>query len=154
MSKGCSWLFGRGASIANGLSWVVPQDWKDDLSAGRVTRETHIDMITKTLRHEMTRSSRLAIPYRRLLDIMASSTVDQGHHRLITTNWDYLLQRELNDWINKNGQGYAPRFLSTHGMVYHLNGSAEPGDFQNRSPFCWKLIVRVLGTQRMNQIKL
>jgi hypothetical protein len=92
-------------------------------------------MITKALRHEMTRSSRLAIPYRRLLDIMASSTVDQGQHRLITTNWDYLLQRELNDWINKNGQGYAPRFLSTHGMVYHLNGSAEPGDFQSRSPF-------------------
>lgn len=54
---------------------------------------------------------------------------------MITTNWDYLLQRDLKFWINANSSGYAPRFLSTHGTVYHLNGSVEPGDFQNRSPF-------------------
>ena len=34
-----------------------------------------------------------------------------------------------------NKAGYAPRFLSMHGTVYHLNGSVEPGEFQNRSPF-------------------
>lgn len=53
----------------------------------------------------------------------------------MTTNWDYLLQRELDSWIDANCLGYAPRFLSTHGTVYHFNGSVEPGNFQNRSPF-------------------
>ena len=133
--QNCTWLFGRGASVASGLSWVVPQDWKDDLVAERVTREAHVSLITETLREEMTRVPQDSPPYRRLLDIMASRTVDQGHHRLLTTNWDYLLQRDIHNWINANRPGYAPRFLSTHGMVYHLNGSIEPGEFQNRSPF-------------------
>ena len=135
MSQDCTWLFGRGASIANGLKWEVPQDWKDDLIAERITREAHLRMIAERLRQEMMQIPEYSTPYTRLLDIMASSTVDQGHHRLITTNWDYLLQRDLNIWINANSPGYAPRFLSTHGTVYHLNGSVEPGDFQNRSPF-------------------
>ena len=135
MSQGCTWLFGRGASIANGLSWVVPQGWKEDLLAERVTREAHVGMITEALRHEMARVPENSTPYRRLLDIMASNTIDQGHHLLLTTNWDYLLQRDVKGWINANRPGYAPRFLSTHGMVYHFNGSVEPGDFQNRSPF-------------------
>jgi hypothetical protein len=135
VSQNCTWLFGRGASVANGLSWVVPQDWKDDFIAGQVTRETHVGMITEALRQEMTRVSENSTPYCRLLDIMASNTVDQGHHRLITTNWDYMLQRDLESWINENSGGCAPKFLSDHGTVYHLNGSTEPGDFQNRSPF-------------------
>jgi hypothetical protein len=134
MSQGCTWLFGRGASIANGLKWEVPQDWKEDLIAERITREAHVRMITGRLRQEMMRITEYPTPYTRLLDTMASSTLDGGHHRLITTNWDYLLQRDLNNWINANNQGCAPRFLSTHGTVYHLNGSVEPGDFQNRSP--------------------
>lgn len=135
MSQGCTWLFGRGASIANGLSWVVPQDWKDDLVAERVTRETHVTMITEALRQEMTRVPENSTPYRCLLDIMASRSVVQGHHLLLTTNWDYLLQRDVNGWINANMPGYVPNFLSGDGMVYHLNGSVEPADFQNRSPF-------------------
>ena len=69
---------------------------------------------------------------------MASRPVNQGHHRLLTTDWDYLLQRDVLSWINANRPGYAPRFLRTGGMVYHLNGSAEPGKFQNRSPFMLK----------------
>lgn len=135
MPQDCTWVFGRGASIANGLTWVVPQAWKDDLIAGRVTRNEHVQMIKETIREEMTCDEKGGTPYRQLLDIMASRTVAEGHHRLLTTNWDYLLQREVHDWIAENSPGYAPRFLSTHGMVYHLNGSAEPGEFQNRSPF-------------------
>lgn len=133
--QSCTWLFGRGASAANGLSWVVPEEWKADLKAGRVTREAHIGMITEALREKMTLVPENSTPYRYLLDIMASNTVDQGHHRLITTNWDYLLQRDVNGWINANNPGFAPRFLSTHSMVYHLNGFVEPGELQNRSSF-------------------
>jgi hypothetical protein len=135
MPQDCTWLFGRGASIANGLSWVVPQAWKDDLVAGRVSRDVHVSMITDTLREEIAHVPQGPALYRRLLDIMARKTVDEGHHRLLTTNWDYLLQRDVLDCIDANRPSYAPRFLSTHGMVYHLNGSVEPGEFQNRSPF-------------------
>ena len=49
MSPHCSWLFGRGASIANALSWVVPDEWNRD----RVTREVQIDMITDAIRKEI-----------------------------------------------------------------------------------------------------
>lgn len=132
--QGCTWLFGRGASIANGLSWVVPQEWKDDLLAERVAREAHVGMIIEVMGQEMSQVPKNSTPYRRLLAIMANQTVDQGHHRLLTTNWDYLLQRDVNGLINAN-RGYVPRFLGAQGMVYHLNGSAEPGDFQNRSSF-------------------
>lgn len=134
-SQGCTWLFGRGASIANGLPWVVPKAWKDDLASKRVTRDAHISMIVDAIRDEMSRLPTDDTPYRRLLEVMATRTIDQGHHRLMTTNWDYLLQRDLNNWVQANQPGWAPRFLSTHGSVYHFNGSAEPGNFQNRSPF-------------------
>jgi hypothetical protein len=135
MPQDCTWVFGRGASIANGLSWVVPQVWKDDLIAERVARDAHVRMITDSLREEIARVPRGATPYRRLLDFMSTKTVAEGHHRLLTTNWDYLLQRDVLDWVGTNTPGYAPRFLSTPGTVYHLNGSVERGNFQNRSPF-------------------
>lgn len=135
MPQGCSWIFGRGASMANGLPWIVPDEWKRDLEEGRLTREAHIDLIVDAIRSEMDSASIHCCPYRRLLRFMAERTVDKDHHRLMTTNWDYLLQREVNAWMEANQPGYAPRFLSTQSMVYHLNGSAEPGEFQNRSPF-------------------
>ena len=144
--QGCTWLFGRGASIASGLPWVVPNAWKDDLASERVTRDAHVSMIIDAIRDEMSRLPIDDTPYRRLLDVMATRTVDQGHHRLMTTNWDYLLQRDLNNWVQANRPGWAPRFLSTHGSVYHFNGSAEPGDFQNRSPFM--LETDSVGTRR------
>lgn len=53
-------------------------------------------------RDEVSRTGVDATPYRRLLDVMATKIVDQGHHRLMTTNWDYLLQRDLNNWIQAN----------------------------------------------------
>lgn len=81
MSQGCTWLFGRGASIANGLPWSVPRDWTADLLASRVTREAHIGMITQALRQEMTGVPEHITSYRRLLDIMANSTFDHGHCR-------------------------------------------------------------------------
>lgn len=135
MPQDCTWVFGRGASIANGLSWVVPQVWKDDLISKRVTRDAHVHMIAETLREEIARVPRGATPYRRLLDFMSTKTVAKGHHTLITTNWDDLLQRDVNDWVEANTPGYAPRFLCTPGTVYHLNGCVEPGKFKHGSPF-------------------
>jgi hypothetical protein len=65
---------------------------------------------------------------------MGSDTLEMGFHRLLTTNWDYLLQRELEAWMKERYGGRAPRFLATYGTVYHLNGSVERGEWQNRSP--------------------
>jgi len=134
MPQDCTWLFGRGASIANGLPWVVPQQWKEDVARGRINREPHIEMIANTLREEMDKSSVHSESYRRLIETMAARTVVKGHHRFMTTNWDYLLQRELDSWVDANCPGWAPKFLSTHGTVYHFNGSVQLGNFQNRSP--------------------
>jgi hypothetical protein len=135
MHQICTWLFGRGASIANGLTWVVPEEWKDDLAAGRISRGEHVEVITEALREEMDQPSVHSRSYRHLMDLFSTKMKDKIHHRLITTNWDYLLQREVERWIQHNTGGVAPRFLSTHGAVYHLNGTVEVGDFQNRSPF-------------------
>jgi len=129
----CSWLFGRGASIANGLSWLVPDKWKQDLIENRITREAHINMIIKTVRDEIQKPSVHCRTYRRLLNLMAQSTGYSNYHNLITTNWDYLLQLEVNAWIKRNQPGHAPHFLGTH--VYHLNGTVEPSESINRSPF-------------------
>jgi hypothetical protein len=134
MPPHCSWLFGRGASIANGLPWLVPDEWKGDLLEGRISREAHISMIVDAIQREMNAPTVHCDPYQRLIETMAERTADQGTHRLMTTNWDYLLQRALDTWMETHQPGWAPRFLSTQGMVYHFNGSAEPGDFQNRSP--------------------
>jgi len=134
MPNECIWLFGRGASIANGLPWAVPHEWKRDLIEERVSREAHMGMIIEIVRREMYNSSVDCSPYRRLINLMATRTVDGGKHMLLTTNWDYLLQLEVNDWIAENQPGYVPRFLSTS-HVFHLNGTAEPGESPNRSPF-------------------
>jgi hypothetical protein len=135
MPAGCTWLFGRGASIACGLEWRVPDSWVDDLSANRVSRAEHIDMITQTLRKAMDCANIEPVVYRSLLEIMATRTIDGHHHCLMTTNWDYLLQREIDTWIKRNHRVYVPRFLGATSMVYHLNGSVEPGNSQHRSPF-------------------
>jgi len=135
MQRDCLWLFGRGASIANGLSWAVPIECIDDLIEGRISREEHQSLIIETVRQEMQNSSVHCRPYRRLLNFMANRTVGGGSHRLVTTNWDYLLQLEVEAWIAVNKPGYAPWFLSTHSSVLHLNGTAEPGASPYRSPF-------------------
>ncbi len=92
-------------------------------------------MIVDAIRREINSPSVNCDPYRRLINTMAERTVDKGHQRLMTINWDYLLQREVSAWIEANQPDLAPRFLSAHSMVYHFNVSAEPGECQNRSPF-------------------
>lgn len=123
-SSKCAWLFGRGCSVACNLRWAV----RDDLKA--LPREAQITRITEILRTKMESVEVSGEPYRTLLAKLASDTLDGWHHFFLTTNWDYLLQRE----IQKLGLTVAPRWLpETH--VYHLNGSVEPLDSPNRSSF-------------------
>jgi hypothetical protein len=59
-------------------------------------------------------------PYSRLLTALAHRTAGDWRHRFLTTNWDSLLQRELN----KTHPTVCPPWLeSSH--VFHLNGTVE-----------------------------
>jgi hypothetical protein len=119
MSKCLVWIFGRGASAACGLTWAVPEQWHS------IDRETQVKMIKSAIRAEMNASYIDTRPYKNLLQYLKKST-NQWHHRFITTNWDYLLQRE----IEYMGFTIAPHWLpETH--VYHLNRTVE--DFEDSS---------------------
>jgi len=68
-------------------------------------------------------------PYRDLIDLLSSRTSGEWCHHFNTTNWDYLLQREIS--LNTSQQ--KPRWL-LNSHVFHLNGSVEDwGDASKRS---------------------
>jgi hypothetical protein len=108
------WLFGRGASIACGLPWIVPAAW-----AG-CPREKRIAAIREALRAAMNAPTVDTAPYSRLLKVLTRGTSPGWRHRFVTTNWDYLLQRE----VDKAHPTDCPEWLeSTH--VFHLNGTVD-----------------------------
>ena len=76
-----------------------------------------------------------------LLKILSEQTNKEWKNRFITTNWDYLLQREIHNLKLK----VTPSWLeNTH--VLHLNGTVEPIDSLNRS---YILLEEDVGTQRI-----
>ena len=135
-SKCVNWLFGRGLSIGCNLPWTVPVDWKG------LAREEIIDRIKGQLREEMNRASVDCAIIRSLLGLLATHTNNGWRHRFITTNWDYLLQREI---LNL-GLTVLPSWLA-NSHVFHLNGTVEDlRDNSHRSPF---LLEEDSGTQRV-----
>jgi hypothetical protein len=118
------WLFGRGASSACGLTWTVPGQWRN------LDRDRQIEMIKLAISREMDAPNIDTMPYKNLINQL-SETKSNWHHRFVTTNWDYLLQRE----IDKMGWSVATHWLpETH--VSHLNGTVEDfGDPSFRSRF-------------------
>src|SRR5262245_23114714 len=108
------WLFGRGASIACGLPWSVPAAWDSRL------RDERISAIREALHDEMNSPTVDTRPYSQLLTVLALGTSPGWRHRFITTNWDCLLQRE----VDKAYPAVCPEWLeSTH--VFHLNGTID-----------------------------
>ncbi len=132
MSSSCFWILGRGASIANGLHWKVPQDWYADLS-----RDDVIDRIKQTLRHQMDQPAVHRNAYRRLIEELSRRTSNDWFHRFLTTNWDTLLEREL--FPHARAQDVVPRWLGGQSHVYHLNGTIEEGANECRSPFLFEI---------------
>ena len=109
-----NWLFGRGISIACGLTWDVPKAWEN------FAREEIIEKIKVELKVEMGNAKINKKPIKSLLNNLSNRTEVDWHHRFITTNWDYLVQEAVTD-LNLE---MAPRWLpNTH--VFHLNGSIE-----------------------------
>ena len=66
-----------------------------------------------------------------LLQMLSENTVAPWRHLFLTTNWDDLLQRKVQE---QNYPVQPAWFANTH--VYHLNGTIEELiDNQHRSPF-------------------
>ena len=135
---GClNWLFGCGLSIGCNLPWSVPVEWNNLL------REDKISRIKAALREEMNKPSVDCADIRFLLRILSMHTIKGWRHRFITTNWDYLLQREINDLRLTH---LPPWLANSH--VFHLNGTVENlEDNSYRSPF---LLEEDFGTQRVS----
>ena len=92
-------------------------------------RRQKIEEIKKTIREEMDKPAVDVSPYKIFIETLSGSTVNPWRHLFITTNWDYLLQREILNFKLK----MVPRWLrDSH--VFHINGTAEVlEDNSNRS---------------------
>ena len=127
-SECVNWLFGRGLSIACNLSWTVPREWQ------KLPRAKKIKRIQSKLHEEMDSPSVDSTIIRRFLCLLSKHTAPKWRNRFITTNWDYLLQREIQA-LNLDIQ---PVWMATT-HVFHLNGTVEK--FVNnsfRSPFLFE----------------
>jgi len=110
----CIWFFGSGASIENGFEYKEPEERK------KKDRNERVMLIHKDVSAKMQKVSNVPI-YKELLLNLASYTSKNWQHLFCTTNWDYLLQREIDrlfpekkpPWLNDN-------------LVFHLNGTVEP----------------------------
>jgi len=125
MKDSATWIFGRGASVACNLKWIVPEDWKT------LGREKQISLIKKQLKIEMDSDQVDTLPYKNLLSALSLRTNENWCHLFITTNWDYLLEKEIYNL----GLQVLPKWLCDS-FVFHLNGTIEElEDNSNRSPF-------------------
>lgn len=120
------WLLGRGASIACGLDWAESKEWQG------LARDIRIKQIQEALKLEMQKIPLCKNEYHDLLSILSKDTETNWKHLLVTTNWDYLLQREI---LNLKLKILPNWLISSH--VFHLNGSIEEAyqGNNNRSPF-------------------
>ncbi len=119
------WLFGRGASVACNLRWTVPEEWKCR------PRCEQIAMITHALSSEMQIPEVDRSIYKEMLGLLSKKTENNWQHLFVTTNWDCLLQQEIQ---NRHLSFPQPWLLDSH--VFHLNGTIETGEYtHNRSPF-------------------
>lgn len=125
MAHTVEWFFGRGLSIGCGLAWVVPADWYS------LPRDEQIGQIKSALVSEMSATYIDTSDIRIFLDLLAQHTVSPWRHQFHTTNWDFLLQRQ----ILALGHKVQPAWCAeTH--VYHLNGTVEDlPDNSRRSMF-------------------
>jgi hypothetical protein len=116
------WLFGRGLSMACGLCWDVPPEWR------KLQRDEQIARIQVALRAEMAAPHVDTRCIQAFLGFLYARTSNRWRHLFATTNWDYLLQREIDRRLPEG----VPWLPDRH--VLHLNGTVQPGTW-NRTPF-------------------
>lgn len=113
MSREVVWLFGRGLSIECGRSWVEPPEWKP------LPREERVRKIKTALRAEMDAPGVTTLTIRRFLGYLRERTGDGWRYLLLTTNWDSLLEREIDIAF--------PEVSPWPGIegVFHFNGTVD-----------------------------
>ena len=125
MANCVHWFFGRGASIGCNLTWEVPSFLKG------VPRERKIERIKRELIKASCHPSIDTSSYKRLLEILSTRTTTGWRHHFGTTNWDCLLEKEI-DALNL--EILPPWLANSH--VFHINGTIEESDNKKyRSPF-------------------
>lgn len=125
MAQSVNWIFGRGISIGCNLTWSVPSSW------GEIPRAEKIDKIKNALVYEMKNKNIDTSSIQVFLKNLAKMTSSKYCHQLITTNWDCLIEREVEALELK----ILPKWLS-NSYVYHLNGTVEAHENLNfGSPF-------------------
>lgn len=119
------WFFGRGLSIGCGLTWAVPSAWHV------LPREEQIGRIKTSILSAMLAEQINTSDIKYFLDLLSRRTEPSWRHQFHTTNWDYLLQREI---LALELTVQPPWCAESH--VYHLNGTVEetPND-SHRSKF-------------------
>lgn len=108
------WLFGRGASIACGLPWAVPFT-VDALPP----RDARVAAIREGMRAAMHGPGVDTAPYVTLLALLETRTSPAWRHLFMTTNWDTL----LDDEVEAKCPAVVPPWLKST-FVFHLNGRA------------------------------
>jgi hypothetical protein len=116
LTRVVEWFFGRGLSIGCGLHWTVPEVWK------AFSREDQCTLIRQAIQREMSAPHIDTRNIERFLDTLAAKTTQGWQHRFHTTNWDYLLDREISRRFPVGTN--KPQWL-TSSLVYHHNGTAE-----------------------------
>lgn len=117
------WLMGRGISIGCGLDWAVPAEWRN------LSRETQIKHIKHDLLSELLKPGLDTSGIQTLLLTLRDQTNDNWQHSFVTTNWDTLIEIEL-DRLHLQS---VPNWLSDS-AVAHLNGVID-ADNSCRSRF-------------------
>lgn len=118
------WLFGVGLSIDCGLRWGVPELPEH---CRELRRDKKIQCIREELGAAMGAPGVNPEPIRHFLQFLSERTRDGWRHRFLTTNWDFLLQSEINKFV----PDVVPRWLrDSH--VFHLNGTIEVLDDNSR----------------------
>ena len=100
--------------MACGLTWTVPPT-VDALS----TRDARVAAISEAVRGAMHEPGIDTAPYAALLASLEKRTSPAWRHLFMTTNWDTLLDRE----VNAKCPVAAPPWLAST-FVFHLNGRA------------------------------
>jgi hypothetical protein len=133
------WLFGRGLSLDCGL------DWDDLLNCPQLSRDEKIQCIREQLKAAMNAYEVNRAPIRDFLQFLSDRTRCRWRHRFLTTNWDFLLQQE----IDKFAPDSVPCWLRPTTLVYHLNGTVE--DSKNRSAIALRGDKERTSSQELNE---
>ena len=133
------WLFGRGLSLSCGL------DWDDLLQCPQLPRDEKIQCIREKLTAAMNAPGVNREPIRDFLQFILARTLGRWRHRFMTTNWDFLLQQE----IDKFAPDSVPDCLYPTTLVFHINGTVE--NSENRSAIVLREDKKRTPSQELNE---